>query len=305
MSNIKVPDCFHTSSFSHSCNRHIQHDRLLLRIRIHECALYKQAQTVTCWRYRDERRESGVLPESQAFLQRLYGDLWYLAIDGALIDGDHVLGGSEAVKKWQDETIALEEQLKLLHEEQLCSTTAHWNLLDGLSAGVRGLKENTHICYTAEPAAMKRYALEALEYEVTRLSEMSGHGNSLLESYKLFANRAERYDGESLQLAPTDASQSLRLAPTDPDQPKRVLSGPYLVIFLGDQAYNSLTELSRFEQSCSDGFRVGTQDQTDNIRALVRATMNAVQGLYKERQRSKSGGGVASTEGDEAAPSED
>jgi len=115
-----------------------------------------------------------------------------LAIDGALKDGDHVLVASEAVKKWQDETIALEEQLKLLHEEQLCSTTAHWNFLDGLSAGVRGLKENTHICYTAEPAAMKRYALEALEYEVTKLSEMSGHGNSLSESYKLFANRAEQ-----------------------------------------------------------------------------------------------------------------
>lgn len=96
-----------------------------------------------------------------------------LAIDGTLIDGDHVLGGSEAVKKWQDETIALEEQLKLLHEEQLCSTTAHWNFLDGLSAGVRGLKENAHICFTADPAAMKRYALEALEYEVTRLSDMA------------------------------------------------------------------------------------------------------------------------------------
>jgi len=304
VSNIKVPDCFHTSSFSHSCNRHIQHDRLLLRIRIHECALYKQAQTVTCWRYRDERRESGVLPESQAFLQRLYGDLWYLAIDGALIDGNHVLGGSEAVEKWQDETIALEEQLKLLHEEQLCSTTAHWNLLDGLSAGVRGLKENTHICFTADPAAMKRYALEALEHEVTRLSEMSKHGNSLSESYELFADRAEQYDGESLQLAPTDTSQSLRLRPTYPDQPERVLHGANPVVFLRDQAYNSLTELSRFGHSCSEGFRVGTQDQTDNIRALGRTTMSAIQELYKEHQRSKSGGGVASTEGDGAAPSE-
>lgn len=222
-----------------------------------------------------------------------------LAIDGALIHAGEVLVGSKAVKKWQEETIALEEQLKLLHEEQLCSTTAHWNFLDGLSAGVRGLKENTHICYTANPAAMKRYALEALEYEVTKLSEMSGHGNSLSESYKLLADRAEQYDGESLQLAPTDASQSLRLAPTDRDQPERVLSGPYPVIFLGDQAYNSLTELSRFEQSCSEGFRVGTQDQINNIRALGRATMNAVQGLYKEHQRYKSGGGFASTEGED------
>ena len=222
-----------------------------------------------------------------------------------MIDGDHVLGGSEAVKKWQDETIALEEQLKLLHKEQLCSTTADWNFLDGLSAGAGGLQENTHICYTADPAAMKRYALETLEYEITKLSEMSGHGNNLSRSYKLFADQAKQYDGESLQLAPTDASKSLDLTPTYPDQPERVLHGANPVIFLGDQAYNSLTELSRFEQSCSDGFRVGTQDQTDNIRALVRATMNAVQGLYKERQRSKSGGGVASTEGDEAAPSED
>jgi len=105
-----------------------------------------------------------------------------------LIDGDHVLGGSEAVKKWQDETIALEEQLKLLHKEQLCSTTADWNFLDGLSAGVGGLQENTHICYTADPAAMKRYALETLEYEITKLSEMSGHGNNLSRSYKLFAD---------------------------------------------------------------------------------------------------------------------
>lgn len=208
------------------------------------------------------------------------------------------------MKKWQDETIALEEQLKLLHKEQLCSTTAHWNFLDGLSAGIRGLKENTHICYTADLAAMNRYALEALEYEVTKLSEMSGHGNSLSESYKLFADRAGQYDGESLQLAPTDASQSLRLTPTYSDQPERVLHGANPVIFLGDQHYNSLTELSRFGLSCSDGFRVGTQDQIDNIQALSRATMNAVQELYKERQRSKSGGGAASTEGDKAAPSE-
>lgn len=189
--------------------------------------------------------------------------------------------------------------MKLLHEEQLCSTTAHWNFLDGVSAGVRGLKENTHICLTADPAAMKRYAIEALECEVTKLSGMSGHGNSLSESYKLFADRAKQYDGEFLWLASSDTSQSLRLAPTDPDQPKRVLSGPYPVIFLGDQAYNFLTELSRFGQSCSDGFRVGTQDQTDNIRALVRATMNAVQELHKEHQRSKSGSGFASTEGED------